>query len=52
VDQYINEMRHWDEQTGSAVGMRYAEAFFCHRGHGFSQAPLIQDALVGLVVGG
>jgi len=52
VDQYINEMRHWDEQIGAAIGVAYAEGFFCHRGHGFSQAPLIQEALVDLVRGG
>lgn len=50
VDQYLYEMRHWDEETGRLAGVGYAEGFFCHRGHAFSRAPLIQEALADLVV--
>jgi len=50
VDQYLNEMRHWDGEAGKRAGVKYAEGFLCHRGHAFSRAPLIQEALADVVV--
>lgn len=50
MDQYLNQMRHWDQAAGQVAGVAYAEGFFCHRGHGFSQAPLLQEALADLII--
>lgn len=49
IDQYIEEMRHWDREAGAHCGADYAEGFFQHVGHGFPRAPLLQDALKELV---
>ena len=49
MDQYINQMREWDAQAGTRVGVAHAEGFFIHKGHGFSQGPLIQEELANLI---
>jgi LmbE family N-acetylglucosaminyl deacetylase len=45
IDQYIEEMKEWDSEAGSAAGVKYAEGYIMHKGHAFPQTPLIQDAL-------
>ncbi len=50
IDQYIEETKHWDSEAGSAVGVKYAEQFFIHKGHAYPQTPLIQEGLGKLVV--
>ncbi len=50
MDQYLNQMRQWDQEAGAQAGVPFAEGFFCHRGHGFAQTPLIQEALAQFVL--
>ena len=45
IDQYLEEMRHWDAEAGNAAGVPYAEGFFIHKGHAYPQTPVIQEAL-------
>jgi N-acetylglucosamine malate deacetylase 1 len=47
IDHYIEEMKHTDSESGKLVGVAYAECFFMHKGHGFPQTPVIQNALPG-----
>jgi len=49
MDQYIEEMKRADAEAGATVGMTFAEGFCMHKGHGYPQAPIIEDALAGLV---
>lgn len=49
MDQYIEEMKRADAEAGAPVGMTYAEGFCMHKGHGYPQAPIIENALAGLV---
>lgn len=49
IDQYIEEMKHWDRAAGAHCGADYAEGFFQHLGHGFPRTTLLQDALRELV---
>lgn len=49
MDQYLEEMKHWDADAGATAGVPYAEGFFQHRGHGYPQTPVLQDALRDLL---
>jgi LmbE family N-acetylglucosaminyl deacetylase len=49
IDQYILQMQEWDAEAGHLAGVPYAEGFWCHKGHGYPQTPLIQEALAGYV---
>lgn len=49
VDEYIERMKQWDAELGRAVGCAFAEGFSMHRGHGYPQTALIQDALAPLL---
>ncbi len=49
MDQYIEEMRRMDKEAGEVAGVTYAEGFTMHRGHGYPQEPLIENALGGLI---
>lgn len=49
VDEYVGRMKQWDAEMGGAVGVAFAEGFSMHRGHGYPQSPLIQDALERLL---
>ena len=49
LDQYIEKMKAWDAEAGRKAGVAFAEGFSMHRGHGYPQTPLIQDALAGLI---
>jgi LmbE family N-acetylglucosaminyl deacetylase len=49
MDQYIEEMKHWDRDAGTCCATDYAEGFFQHRGHGYPQTPVLQAALKELV---
>ncbi|MEI6519671.1 MAG: PIG-L deacetylase family protein [bacterium] len=45
IDQYIDEMREWNEKTGQLVSKKYAEGFNQHLGHAYPHSPLLQDLL-------
>jgi len=45
VDQYIEELRHWDAEDGARVGVAYAEGYTMHKGHAFPQTPVIEETL-------
>ncbi len=49
MDQYIEEMRGMDKDAGAVVGVAYAEGLTMHRGHGYPQTPLVEDALGDLI---
>lgn len=49
IDQYIEEMKAWDAAAGKEIGVAYAEGFTPHRGHGYPQTPVLQDALADLI---
>ncbi len=45
IDQYIDEMRDWNEKTGTLINRKYAEGFSQHSGHAYPHSPLLQDIL-------
>lgn len=45
IDQYIEEMKSWNAETGREAGVPYAEGLFMHKGHAYPQVPIIQEAL-------
>jgi len=49
VDEYIGRMKEWDSDAGKEAGVAYAEGFFMHKGHGYPQTPIIQEALADLI---
>ena len=49
MDQYIEEMKRMDAELGAEMGVPYAEGFCMHKGHGYPQKPIIEEALSGLV---
>ncbi|MHB9134429.1 MAG: PIG-L deacetylase family protein [Armatimonadota bacterium] len=49
MDQYIEQMRAWDAEAGSQVGVAFAEGFLAHRGHAFPHEPLLQETLAEFV---
>ncbi|HYK89013.1 MAG TPA: PIG-L family deacetylase [Acidobacteriota bacterium] len=49
VDEYLDRMTGWGEQYGGECGVRYAEGFRQHLGHGYPHEPRIQSALSSLI---
>jgi LmbE family N-acetylglucosaminyl deacetylase len=49
IDHYVEQTKKWDAELGAKVGVAYAEGFFMHKGHGYPQTPIIQEALKGLI---
>lgn len=49
MDQYIEEMKRADAAAGSKAGVKYAEGFCMHKGHGYPLKPVIEEALSGFV---
>ena len=45
MDDYLEQMERWTEQTGRAAGVEFAEGFRQYRGHPFSQSPALQEML-------
>jgi LmbE family N-acetylglucosaminyl deacetylase len=45
MDQYINAMVEWAETRGREAGVRYAEAFRQHRGHGYPAEDFLRQCL-------
>lgn len=46
IDEYMESMRHWMAMRGEHPGVRYAEAFRQHRGHGYPADDLLASLLV------
>lgn len=49
IDEYLDRMTSWGEQYGCECGVRFAEGFRQHLGHGYPHDPLIQLALSSCV---
>ncbi len=45
MDHYIESMKHWSAQRGSAIGVAYAEGFRQHLGHAYPQNDLLREVL-------
>lgn len=45
VDEYLNRMAEWAVAYGRECGLDAAEGLRQHRGHGYPQKPLLQEAL-------
>lgn len=45
IDEYLQQMVAWAGQYGQECGFTYAEGLRQHRGHGYPQDPLLQEAL-------
>jgi LmbE family N-acetylglucosaminyl deacetylase len=45
VDEYLNRMSEWCANYGRDCGVDYAEGLRQHRGHGYPQEPVLQEAL-------
>jgi len=45
IDEYLNRMTEWAESYGRECGAAHAEGFRQHRGHGYPQEPILQQAL-------
>lgn len=50
MDEYTRSMQAWGGKRGSAIGVKYAEAFRQHRGHPYPHTCLLQQELGDLVV--
>jgi LmbE family N-acetylglucosaminyl deacetylase len=45
IDEYLNRMTEWGANYGRECGVDYAEGLRQHRGHGYPQEPVLQEAL-------
>ena len=50
MDEYLETARKWSQQRGTQVGVRHAEVFRQHLGHGYPRENLLAEALDGLVI--
>jgi LmbE family N-acetylglucosaminyl deacetylase len=50
IDAYIEKMKSWSARAGEIAGVSYAEGFTMHRGHAYSQNPILQNALKKWVI--
>ena len=51
MDEYIEAMHRHGRLRGEQVGVRYAEAFVQHRGHGYPRNDLLHELLTEVDVG-
>ena len=49
IDEYILAMKRFSSQRGEKMGVKYAEGFRQHLGHGYPQVNLLKEVLGGLV---
>ena len=49
IDEYLDDMKRQSAARGRRVGVKYAEAFAQHLGHGYPHENAIADALGGFV---
>lgn len=49
VDEYVNNMTAWAAQYGRECGCAFAEGLRQHLGSGYPHAPVLENALAGLV---
>lgn len=45
MDDYLDQMQRWTQQTGKAAGAALAEGFRQYRGHPFPETPVLQQML-------
>lgn len=45
MDHYIHSMLEWNQKRGLDYGFAYGEGFRMHKGHGYPQAPILEEAL-------
>ncbi|MGH9846132.1 MAG: PIG-L deacetylase family protein, partial [Blastocatellia bacterium] len=45
VDEYLEQVRRWGARYGEECEVEFAEGLRQHRGHGYPQEPLLQNAL-------
>lgn len=50
VDEYTRSMRDWSGRRGADIGVKYAEGFRQHKGHGYPRDCLLRKELGGRVV--
>jgi LmbE family N-acetylglucosaminyl deacetylase len=50
MDEYIDAMKRFSARRGEEIGVRYAEGFRQHLGHGFPKNNLMQEVLGNFVV--
>lgn len=45
MDEYLEQVRRWGARYGAECGLQFAEGFRQHRGHGYPQELVLQQAL-------
>lgn len=50
IDEYVERMRRWAQESGRKAGVRFAESFVQHRGHAYPSDNILERILGRLVI--